>query len=384
MPSVANASYYAGKVREAHARRGLERLATPELRAKGADLTTAELAAVIEGEARRLGETAAGAKRRPLPEPLTGDGWNAEPPPREWLVDGWLPAGELALLAGPGNVGKGLLTVQLAAALACDRDPLQNAGGWLPAGAAIGAEPPALCPDPCPVVLAGWEDDLAELLRRRHRLSMYGGCEWARDPSINGRLHALPMAGPVWEATRGEVLTDGALTPTGAALLEYSAQIGARLLVIDPTGMALALPEIDRAAVSLALGELRRWAQRTGTTVLLVGHPAKANEGEAADYSGSTAWLGTVRTLWTLRAPTDREADRQCEEWRMLTGGAGGFERVALLARRKNNYGPAGDALTVATRGSAAGWCLTDPVPVPKGKATAAANGAGRGGNPYA
>ena len=331
VPSVANASYYAGKVREAHARRGLERLATPELLAKGADLTTAELAAVIEGEARRLGETAAGAKRRPLPEPLTGDGWNAEPPPREWLVDGWLPAGELALLAGPGNVGKGLLTVQLAAALACDRDPLQNAGGWLPAGAAIGAEPPALCPDPCPVVLAGWEDDRAELLRRRHRLSMYGGCGWARDPSIDGRLHALPMAGPVWEATRGEVLTDGALTPTGAALLEYSAQIGARLLVIDPTGMALALPEIDRAAVSLALGELRRWAQRTGTTVLLVGHPAKANEGEAADYSGSTAWLGTVRTLWTLRTPTDREAgppvrrvapaDRRCRWW-LRAGGA--------------------------------------------------------------
>ena len=68
---------------------------------------------------------------------------------------------------------------------------------------------------------------------------------------------------------------------------------------------------------------------------------------------------------------------------------------MALLARRKNNYGPAGDALTVATRGGAAGWHLTDPVPVPvpRGKATAAANGAstagkangaGREGNPYA
>ena len=42
-----------------------------------------------------------------LPEPLTGDGWNTDPPPREWLVDGWLPAGELVLLSGPGFVGKG-------------------------------------------------------------------------------------------------------------------------------------------------------------------------------------------------------------------------------------------------------------------------------------
>ena len=111
------------------------------------------------------------------------------------------------------------------------------------------------------------------------------------------------MSAPVWEATRGEALTTGALTPTGTALLEYAERAGARLLVIDPTGIAMALPEIDRAAVSLALGTLRRWAQATGVTVLLVGHPAKAVEGEAADYSGSTAWLGSVRTLLTLRTP---------------------------------------------------------------------------------
>ncbi|MDE0230147.1 MAG: hypothetical protein OXJ62_14940 [Spirochaetaceae bacterium] len=105
-------------------------------------------------------------------------------------------------MAGPGFVGKGLLTVQLGAALACDREPLQNAGGWLPVGDQVGAEPPVLCRDPCPVVLAGWEDDHAELLRRRHRLGMFGGCGWATHPSINGRLHALPMTGPIWEATR--------------------------------------------------------------------------------------------------------------------------------------------------------------------------------------
>ena len=172
-----------------------------------------------------------------------------------------------------------------------------------------------------------------------NRLGMYGGCGWAGHPSINGRLHALPMAGPVWEATRGEVLTGGALTRTGAALFDYAEHVGARLLVIDPTGMALALPEIDRAAVSLALGELRGWAQSTGCTVLLVGHPAKANEGEGADYSGSTAWLGTVRTLLTLRPPPAADADRQCEQWRALTGGAW-HERVALLTRRKKQLRP--------------------------------------------
>ena len=137
----------------------------------------------------------------------------------------------------------------------------------------------------------------------------------------------------------------------------------------------MALPEIDRAAVSLALGTLRRWAQVTGVTVLLVGHPAKASEGEASDYSGSTAWLGSVRTLLTLRTPPPKgeaAADRNCEQWRTLAG-PDGYERVALLARRKNNYGPSGDAITVATCGGGAGWYLTDPLPAPSSKRERAA-----------
>ncbi|MDE0229994.1 MAG: AAA family ATPase [Spirochaetaceae bacterium] len=179
------------------------------------------------------------------------------------------------------------------------------------------------------------------------------------------------MAGIVWEALReGDRLTaGGGLTRTGAALLGYAERAGARLLVIDPTGIALALPEIDRAAVSLALGDLRQWAQRTGIAVLLVGHPAKAAEGEAADYSGSTAWLGSVRTLLTLRTPGAKVVDHECERWQTLKGRTR-HERVALLARRKNNYGPTDDeprtdALTVATQGAAAGWYLTDVIPPP-------------------
>ena len=79
-------------------------------------------------------EAAAAAPAHLLPEPLTGAGWNREPADRDWLVDGWLPAGELSLLAGPGSVGKSLLALQLGAALACDRGQLLDAGGWLPSG----------------------------------------------------------------------------------------------------------------------------------------------------------------------------------------------------------------------------------------------------------
>lgn len=39
--------------------------------------------------------------------------WTGDPEPRRWLVPGWLPAGRVALLAGPGGSGKSLLALQL-------------------------------------------------------------------------------------------------------------------------------------------------------------------------------------------------------------------------------------------------------------------------------
>lgn len=315
-----------------------------------------------------------------LPEPLTGAGWEREPADREWLVDGWLPAGELSLLAGPGSVGKSLLALQLGAALACDRGPRLVGGDWLPAGRNIAATAPALATAPCPVVLAGWEDSQDEALRRRARLAMQGGCGWARHASIDARLHVLPMRGygPLWApAADGSrhIGTVGALTPSGEALLAYAEQHAARLLVLDPAGLAIATNENDRALVSMALDALAGWALRTGCAVLLTGHPAKATEGESADYSGSTAWRGSVRALWTLRAPDKTDADRGSAEWSRLVGhDPARAERVALLTRNKNNYGWDGDALTLATVGARAGWYLTDPVPAPV-KVTAAAGG---------
>ena len=350
-----------------------------------------EAAAVDDAEALTILQDAA-APAPVLPEPLTGAGWEREPADREWLVDGWLPAGELSLLAGPGSVGKSLLALQLGAALACDRAALLAGGDWLPAGARIAATAPALAPAPCPVVLAGWEDSADEALRRRGRLAMHGGCTWARHGSIDARLHVLPMRGhgPLWAPAEGgsrHIGTVGALTASGEAVLAYAEQHGARLLVLDPAGLAIATNENDRALVSMALDKLAGWATDNGCAVLVTGHPAKATEGESAEYSGSTAWRGSVRALWTLRAPTDKQADRNSAEWSRLVGhDPARAERVALLARNKSNYGWDGDALTLATAGARAGWYLTDPVPTPAPadkangarKAGGKANGAGK------
>ena len=173
-PSAANGRYYAQRVREAGIRRTAAGMIGEAEAERTADMATSDLLLGIEERARSMREELAGPHCH-LPEPLIGSGWDKEPPPREWLVDGWLPAGELALLTGPGSVGKGVLALQIAAALACDREPLQKAGGWLPASPAVSATAPELCGEPAHIVVTGWEDDRHEVMRRRHRLTMYGG-----------------------------------------------------------------------------------------------------------------------------------------------------------------------------------------------------------------
>ena len=371
------------RVREGYARRRLEAMASPETLSRGGDLATVDLLAGVEQEAARLRSFLVPASAR-LPEALVGEGWQGDVPDRRWLVDDWLSAGELALLTGPGSAGKGQMVLQLGAALACDREPLAYAGGWLPRGKLVQATAPDLCAEPVTVVLASWEDTAEEYLRRRSRLQMFGGCTWIGDRSIDPRLHVLPMRGygPLWgPAAAGgrHVATVGEVTDSGAALLRYAEDAGAALLVIDPAGLSICTNENDRALVSVALDSLAGSAARTGCAVLVVAHPSKAQSGDGADYSGSTAWRGSVRALWTLRVPDKKEVDRTSVEWEAAVGRDGErSERVAWLTRNKNNYGWDGNSLTVVTGGGRAGWHLVDPMPRPASRRprVAVANGA--------
>ena len=57
--------------------------------------------------------------------PIPWTTWAEHPDPpsaRRWLVRDWLPAGRVALLTGPGGVGKSRLVLQLAAGIASGGD----------------------------------------------------------------------------------------------------------------------------------------------------------------------------------------------------------------------------------------------------------------------
>ncbi len=137
--------------------------------------------------------------------------------------------------------------------------------------------------------------------------------------------------------------------------------------MLDPSSLALALEENNRALVSLALEDWAGWASESGCAVVLTAHPAKAREGEGADYSGSTAWRGLVRALWTLRQP-ERDKDVNSDALSERQGNPNRPERVARLALNKSNYSWDGIGLTLRTVGGRAGWQLIDDLPPPEAK----------------
>ena len=224
--------------------------------------------------------------------------WTAPAPAREWLIPEWLPASRVCLLSGPGAVGKSRLALQLAVAIACG-DPV-----WLERGPRL-TLPNVSRPHHDPrikkgdqgavAVIASWEDEPDELARR-----MAG---YAPVPDPDARLVALDLSGggPLW-ASRSPGAPAGEWTDSGKWVKNYTGGKDARLLVIDSAAAAFGGNENSRSEVRAFVSALDAWACSARCAVLLISHPSKASEGEAAIYSGSTDWRNSVRALWELRA----------------------------------------------------------------------------------
>ena len=234
--------------------------------------------------------------------------WTGEPERREWLAEGWLPAGRVTLLAAHGGSAKSLFALQVAAVVASGEGFVATgaaAPAMLPATKAAKGKAPRLCGKAGVVVFATWEDEGAEVLRRLSWLP-----ETTHNPVrdvVGNRLHTVDLAGrgalwgPVGSGHRDTVAT---LTATGAALESYVRKILPRLIVIDPVAAAYGGNENDRGAVRAWLSHLNALAAETGAAVLLVAHPPKGRDAE--HYSGSTDWRNGVRALWTLGPATVR------------------------------------------------------------------------------
>ena len=238
----------------------------------------------------------------PEPEPVI---WHEAPGP----VGAVLSVGEVALLSGEGGQGKSFVTLALAAAgaLAADRGE--------PWGAACG-----LRIVPGPAVLVSYEDSPARMAGRLRRMERDGAAPYLRTFHRPVPLWVTDRAGP------------SRRSPWWADLWRFVADVGARLVVIDPATSAL--PDAgagESGPVRAFLQGLTMEAERHGCGVLVVTHSTKAarnatRAGEdpgAGIVAGSAAWYDGARGVLALTSPPDRPG-------------------VSVLACVKSNYGRKG------------------------------------------
>ena len=231
------------------------------------------------------------SKHRDLPEAIIGIGPAA-------TGGNVLPVGEVAVLAGPGGTGKSRLALQLAVAAAACRDGLADVFGR---PSATNPSLDALVVRCGPVVLVGYEDAPAWLRWRAERIAGDSGLGAVNDSK---RLSAAVTDAPLWAPPIGaEQYEPTGPTATGEAVWERVQAIGARLVVLDPTALAVDFNRDGYPAgpVGHLYSWLRRRALEANAGVLLVTHTPKGTRNRAPgdvsadDVSGSHAWVDRSR-----------------------------------------------------------------------------------------
>lgn len=259
--------------------------------------------------------------------------WSEEPPALRYLVEGLLPEGAPAILAGRSNSGKSMLGIEFSFAVATGRD-------------LFGRKGPS---EPMFAVFVELEDAPDEVHRRYLRcLDLFReDPSWndADEANLRNNWRALV---PNWSSRAHRMLP--ALVPYlqeyARALCANGGRVG--LIVLDPLASLSAGEENKAETHQVFWSACYTLAEMTGSTPLVVHHVRKLStaQGKGPSMSerlsfdslrGSSAIVAAARAVLQVEPLTPEEAARVgLDEER---AGAGNY---VVLALTKNASGPKG------------------------------------------
>ncbi len=236
-------------------------------------------------------------------------------PPREWIVEDWLPIGCVTADYGDGGRGKTLLAQQLMTSTA------------LPDGLWCGRQVMS-----CKSLGYFCEDDEDELHRRQAAICAaygvsiadLGAMRWVSGVGQDNDLMKFDFEGAF-------------TTPLYDKIKNATMAHDARLIVLDTAADVFGGNENDRHQVRRFIGQLNQLAIDIKGAVLLNAHPSRDELKTGNLDGGSTAWNNSVRSRWSLARPAAEEGAEPDVDARILT-------------RRKANYAAIGEDIRLQWR----------------------------------
>ena len=263
-----------------------------------------------------MGDVVRGAWQENYADQLTpwspADEWaKSRAPQLDWLVDGAILKGTVAILSGDGGLGKSLLLQQLITASALGEP-------WLGMRTQKVRSLAVFC-----------EDDMDELWRRQERINEHYNC--TMDDLDGVLMDSRPGRDCVLMNFR-QWGGDGRETRIFDELRDRAYEHHAQIVVLDTVADVFSGNEVDRNQPRTFIRALRRLALGIQGTVILTQHPSNEGMSSGSGRSGSTGWHNSVRSRLYLTKPKGSD-DQETDE--------------RLLKTMKNNHGKFGGKVSV-------------------------------------